>query len=691
MKNPFSKLGLAAIITGAIAFSCEEEIDESNLYTFTGETIADYIAGHRDLTLFNEIMTRVGYDKMMSTYGNYTCFAPTNEGILEYIDSLYNDTVNITNPHNGMTAPGMEGLTDSLCMDIALFHLLYRDVLSIEMDKGNTFSTMLNREISTSIDPNSGEILLNGYSKFVELDIEVENGMVHILDHALRRSNALVSSEFEKYPEFSIFHKALKACALDQVLIEDKRKDLIIPDKEGNMYIPKECQLGYTIFAEKDATFARKGIKTLEDLIDSCKVWYANCTDWYDYYKQENVTISTGTDYESPYNVLNIFMRYHIVKGKLPYDKLYRTDGAIATTQVTEFHETILPNTIVKISRVNGMPRLNRWVENTSLTDQVYDYASADIAKVRRAGMQIQNNNISSLNGYIHPINDILVYDKQVPDGVLNERMRYDLMCILHEAESNNLRRPTVEEIRGKNGGVNATSDGNVGGPVIKFPENFFDNMVVFNGKQTRLIYNAAYSVEFDNFMGDEFAGQGQFDLAVRMPPVPAGNYEIRFGFSCWAANRAMTQLYMCHTKEGEKPTIASNWMPIDIPIDMRVQPDQATVANPDPRTGYCPALDCADMGVESDANMRYMDYMRAPAGWYYSANGKTNDTKELRTTIWKPLRRIIYRGNLEQGNYWIRFKTVLPDQTNRLMHIDYFELVPEAVYNNSKYLEDMF
>ena len=69
--------------------SCKEDIDESNLYTFTGETIEDYLVNRNDqFSAFNEILTRIGYDKILSAYGKYTCFAPNNEALNSYIDSI---------------------------------------------------------------------------------------------------------------------------------------------------------------------------------------------------------------------------------------------------------------------------------------------------------------------------------------------------------------------------------------------------------------------------------------------------------------------------------------------------------------------------------------------------------------------------------------------------------------------------
>ena len=80
----FSKVLLFVMITVMTGFlgSCSEDIDESNLYTFTGETIEDYLANRDDkYSNFNYILTRIGYDKILSAYGTYTCFAPNNEAV----------------------------------------------------------------------------------------------------------------------------------------------------------------------------------------------------------------------------------------------------------------------------------------------------------------------------------------------------------------------------------------------------------------------------------------------------------------------------------------------------------------------------------------------------------------------------------------------------------------------------------
>ena len=124
--NEIKRFSIGAIGIVGIALctvSCSNEPDGEDLYTATGKTIAEYLVEDPDLSSFVYILRQVGLDKTLASYGQYTCFAPSNAGITAYIDSLYEDDKSPI-PHNGMTEKSLYGLTDSLCNDIAKFHLL---------------------------------------------------------------------------------------------------------------------------------------------------------------------------------------------------------------------------------------------------------------------------------------------------------------------------------------------------------------------------------------------------------------------------------------------------------------------------------------------------------------------------------------------------------------------------------------
>ena len=124
-KGFIYKLQLLSAIAFSTTFmaSCSNEPEGDDLFTETGKTINSYITEDADLTSFEYILSRVKLDRTLDAYGNYTCFAPTNAGVAAYIDSLWNDT-EARFEHNGLSSNSLEGLNDSLCNDIARYHLV---------------------------------------------------------------------------------------------------------------------------------------------------------------------------------------------------------------------------------------------------------------------------------------------------------------------------------------------------------------------------------------------------------------------------------------------------------------------------------------------------------------------------------------------------------------------------------------
>jgi len=685
-KKFFSRLLLAAAVPVMLGLaSCKEDIDESNLYTFTGETIEDFLANRSDqYSSFNYILSRVGYDKILSAYGTYTCFAPNNKAIEEYIDSLYDDTSNKDFEHNGMTSRGLEGLSDSLCNDIALYHLLSTEVMGVDLSNGFTSSTLLGRIISASVDTLTSDIMINNFSAITTMDNELENGVVHEIDNVLRRSNRLVAGELEQHPEFSIFSQALNMTGLGDSLILEKKMAKYTVTNTYNFYVPEECRMGYTLFAESDETLAANNINSIDELIEFANNAYARCADqgsgWYDYYRNKGFQVSTGNDYTSPTNALNMYVRYHILKYFVPYDKLVYSFNEVAKATLFEYYETMLPFTLMKVTRISGKRRLNRWVANSTLTDRVAEEGSDNIRTVLREGIEVKNNNIMASNGFIHPIADMLVYDQAVPTGVLNERLRFDDTALFPEMTSNSFRLISDAEVNALNAGKTG-SDGALGGNYIRIPEGFFDNLAFYNGENTRLYYLPGQSNGWSNYQGDEFNCMGAYDFAFRLPPVPDGTYELRMGYTA-NGNRGMLQFYLGRSRE------LTSMKALDIPLDMRRVPVNNPDGSPDTNsgTGWSLYTNTDDMGVESDANMHNLNWMRGPL--YYTV-GKGGSTVARANA--QDLRRIITKMQFEQGEYWLRFKTVLPELTTSQFHLDYIELCPENVYNNNQYVEDMY
>lgn len=88
------------ILMSFAGLSCTDEVDESNLYVFTGEQATDYIASQPELSKYLVLLKKAKsgkkgstMDHMLEARGNYTCFVPTNDAVQAFIDSVY-DTKN---------------------------------------------------------------------------------------------------------------------------------------------------------------------------------------------------------------------------------------------------------------------------------------------------------------------------------------------------------------------------------------------------------------------------------------------------------------------------------------------------------------------------------------------------------------------------------------------------------------------
>jgi uncharacterized surface protein with fasciclin (FAS1) repeats len=710
MKMMVKLLGAAFFILHSSFFisACNPEPDESDLFTATGETAADFIKRKAELTSFDYILNRVGLDRSLAAYGEYTCFIPNNQAVDAYLNKLWNDPEAAT-PHNGMTELSLEGLTDSLCNDIAKYHLASGTHNTIEIGGGGTtVSTLLGQPFQTSTD-SLGYVRLNQSAAIIEPDSIVTNGIVHVIDSVIPRNTRLIVSELERHSEYSIFAEAMKLTGLaDSLTKAKKNRTYEITDRNDNnatrdpLYWPQECRIMYTIFAEPNSVMAENGINSIEDLIKFANDTYGSAADWYDYLNETGHTVSTGTDYTNRFNALNMFVAYHILYAGMPQNELtfeYSTRwnnywNYVNNTAPFDYYETMLPNTLLKVWEAT--PRgtqvfLNRYVRLNTLTDEIGTMGSAEMHELVRPGVRVcrttdsdisQNandhstphTNIQTFNGYIHGIRSMLVYDRQVPKGVLHERLRFDTTTYLVEFINNGIRMSTSSEMSALNGGGS--------GNRVAFPLDFFDNVVSYTS-ENRFRYNIKGA--YNAWQGDTFQGWGNYDLAVKLPPLPTGNYEFRI-FYTPMGHGGMMQFYMGTSSR------LSSMRAIDIPLDVRIAID-------DPRIGWTNYLEEDDQGVATDAAMRNHGYMR---GLYsYQDHPERNEQRtglntdrnmRYTTTGNNSLRKIMGRFEMKQSqDYWFRIKSVLPDENDLKWQFDYIEFMPVELVDNDTYTEDWF
>lgn len=657
--------------------SCTENIDESDLYTFTGEMMIDHFENNPEL--FSSYLTILGkvhpssksestMKELLAARGHYTCFAPTNEAIDQYLDSL----MQIEESH--VVSKNLDELPDSVCNAIVfnsiIDHGKNEAYPTTGFTEGALGATNMNDRfirINYGNDSlNNTIIYVNINSVIIDGDIEVENGYIHTIDKVLSPSNASSSDIIKATPNLTLFANLLDITGWDEKVL-DYRDDLYEEnDSAGTEYdgmnggwhgkYPEHRYIGYTIFVEPDSIFAKNGINDVNDLLEWLKshAYYGPETKW-------------DTNFEDEDNAVNQFVAYHILPERLTFNHLvsfsneYGCDAATLKTRtetqffvnVWEYWETLGKHRrSMKITGIRNEKRINRVsIYNNETYREVMSEITVPGIKINSTNGSYNNE---ALNGFYYPIDDILVWNEDVPNKVLNERMRYDVTALLPEMMTNNVRQYGHED----------RSDS------WYFTKSYFKNVVNMSA-QTEFEYlpNTGYSGSIGNWMDyqiDEFNIRGNFDFTMKLPPVPyTGTYEIRYGINA-NNNRGMAQIYM-----GENP---NNLPAIGIPLDLRAT---ATTTS---ATGWASDNSLGDEESinENDKTMRNLGYMKGPKYVQLASGNTLRDGQNA-------LRRIIYTGQLEAGKtYYIRFKSVLSGTSYEFFY-DYLEFVPKSVYAGNK------
>ena len=683
IKNYCGATLLMAAAATVTLNSCTENIDESDLYTFTGEMMIDHFENNPET--FSSYLTILGkvhpskrststMKELLAARGHYTCFAPTNEAIQLYLDSLQSI--------GQLESNQLDQISDSVAEAIVFNSIVQNGdneaYATTDFTEGALGTTNMNDryiDISYSNDSlNNTIIYVNVHSRIIDGDIEVENGFIHTIDRVLSPSNVSVADLVINAENTRFFGSLLQMTGWDVKLqaYKDEAWEEKYDDIRGTQYthgswtgmFPNHRYLGYTIFVETDSVFAAHGINNLEDL----KEWLQEHA-YYNDDTSRHTEPSYGDDYESEDNAVNQFVSYHLLPELLTFDKLVTfaneygcSAGTMKNRTATQFYVNVWEywetmgkqRRSVKVTGIRGEKRINR-ASVYNLT--TYRERSSEITI---PGIKINANNGSynnqALNGYYYPIDDILVWNQDVPNKVLNERMRYDVTSLFPEMLTNNIRqnRNTDECAQGYWYLMNNQL------------EHYIDNVVAMSA-ETEFIYlpNQGYSGGSNSWMNyqiDEFNIQGIFDFTMKLPPVPyTGTYELRYGINA-NDNRGMAQVYIGTNKD--------NLPAIGIPLDLR----SSSGTNPT-ATGWVADANLGDDDAinENDKAMRNLSFMKGPK-YIQLANSTNRDEQNA-------LRKIIYTGQFEAGKtYYIRFKSVLSG-TNYEFFYDYLELVPKSVY----------
>lgn len=587
-------------------------------YTFTGYTIGSYIDAYPEIySEFGKAVEIAGLSELLKTYNQYTCFLPVNTAMQAWYDT--------------QNAVSIEALSDSAVQYMVYSHLIPDKIyLTSDFVEGALSTTNMNsRYLVVGYRPQAEivQVLINSNSAIVDKDIEVENGVLHAIDRVLTPSTAAIPTLMANDPRISLFVEALEMTGLADSLqmLRDENyvpvKDPLSIDGSTVCRSPKERKIGYTIFVESNDVFAAKNITTLDDL----KQYAASV---YNTVYPSDADISNPTDRR---NSLNRFVAYHLLDKTVHYNNFFYKANMAQDVTLYEFMETLCTNTIFKVSNETGGVFIN--------SDPVRNVKGVSVLPAESGYEQDTDN------GVYHLIGDILVYDQKVLTLLANTRIRMDAASLHPELMTNGIRYEKGDDPGGVIGAEN----------YYRFESGFLKN-IEFVSTNTNLFYlqgNKSTSGMWVNYQADEMMATGQFDFIMRLPPVPAGTYELRFGYTA-NGNRGILQFYV----DGE---------PKGIPLNMKKGATDATI-------GWVSDASTLDNGVENDKMMRNRGYMKGGTSFMAGDNSSARGASGA-------IRRIVSTETWDyDGPHYLRFKSVSADGLDQFM-IDYFEYVPKNVY----------
>jgi len=706
-----------------VLLSCTEEIDTSNRYTFEEETVASYLEKQPQLSQYVDLLKQTPISsrstssvwQLMAARGHFTCFAPTNDAIQLYLDTLQRKGIISTASWDGFPS---ERSRDSI-RDVIVYNSI--------IDGGNTtvYSTsefpatdrsefvvanMNERKLyvtRSTINPDS--IFINGEAPLdmKQRDIEAINGYVHHVHAVIAPSNdtmrdILEECEQKGQTQFTVMARLILACGLGDTLSRTRDEywetlyltDAIeAPQSPRASRLPEHRKYGFTVFAEPDRLWEEWTGKPVAEITPAVVQDYLATLGIYP-------DATTGTDYESEDNLLNLFVTYHVLPFKMAHDRLVvhwnelgwnvEAKSQAYTIPVYEYFTTMGRRRLLKTFEsfeskgiyLNRFPILRngrgafspeqRNINDNRESGQFRTLSGKALVQNENEGIPVPSISegdgatISAVNGYIHPIHQLLAYTENITNQLQRDRIRIDFCAMFPEFTNNDQRdlRDYTESF------------------YWGYPNNYsyFDDIDIKEG--CRFYFLTGYGYSWRNYQGTELNITGRYEFTMKLPPVPkAGHYEIRYGVQV-VSNRGMCQIYF-----GEDP---NNLPAMDIPLDMRMAGKNlylksGTISGAS-TVGWQEDTDDPEANDVVDKQMRANGFMKSP-NCFTQGHGSSTSCR----TDEQVLRRIIVSQYMyPEKTYYLKFKNVLEAETAECF-MDYLEWCSKEVYDNPVEGEDIW
>ena len=641
----FLMAGMVSLCMSAALTACVDNDDDVPMSRYTAEkmTAAQFLEANKDrLGDFITVLKRTSYFAMLSTYGDFTVFAPNNDAIQSYMEA------------NGFTS--VDSIPVAVCDTLVRTHIIKdKAYFTTDIAEGNLGLNMAETHIDLSINTdaeNNNAVVhyANKVARMVEFDDSVINGVVHIVNKIIPRTSDMLPDLIKTDSTLTIFAEALFMTGLSDSLMayEDKKypewgADKASQDSAFTWNLSLICKaegadpiqwvqkryFKFTAFIEPDEVYKKHGINNVHDLI-------AHAKQVYDAVYPEDAG-KYDNDFRHRKNPLNRFVSYHLLDRILPYDEVIMRKDCLKHWDVDkcdpeEFYETMCPGTLMRFAYPNEELYINRKGLKGNAEVQ-----GIRVLKSSESGTSLQ----IAPNGMYHYLDDILEYSTEVRDVVLNCRIRFDSTVLSPDFANSDRPKYGEDKLRG-------------------YRLDYIKNWKVMGEKTVNGLHGEGPWRQ--HYKSNGITVSGIFDLTIKLPPVPKGTYEIRAGYTA-NEKRGVVQFYL-------------NNVPCGIPADLRIMGPDPTIGWVADITGDTPEARNANKAI--DKAMHNRGYMKG-MDCYWQGAAKENALRNLVNN----LRYVLTTQYLDDNEtYYLRARQVLKDP-DCYWSFDYIELCPKSVYGS--------
>ena len=691
---------ILSVFAASVFVGCTEDINESARYVMKDKTAVDYMRAHSDIYgMFLDLAYKVPISELstttvgqlLSARGHYTIFAPSNEAIQRYLDSLAAKS-------DFMTAPSFDAFTDSTRLD-SVRQLIVKSCIIDAGDTGNPYELsdlpvqnggeiglecLNSRKLTVHYDNSNSDIYINRTCRInpVNQDILVTNGVIHQVDDVIFPSANTVGDYLldivqNQKEGYLVMATAIKACGLLDTMgkVRDEVYEKLykagnVPDY-GSIKVPEHRLIGFTMFLETDSLWKSYGIEPRSsDMLEKLMQWIQ---DQHQYSDEDRFT--TDEDYKNPDNLLNQWLTYHILPMRLAANKLVIHENEIGYNvrtpsklgnPVMDYLTPMGKRRLLKIYEstesngvyLNRFPKLDNSRKGTG--HELYCEADKTGCLVMRDHPMAITSDIQ--NATIYPLDKPLAYTDEVRNNLQRERIRFDFMSLFPEVMTNDMRKKQLATYTYGDNSQFATLPVD---QVYRYCEG------MWLGEDSKFRYWNNYGGTSVIMYCDEVLLYGRGDITFWLPPVPRkGVYELRYGYYM-KETRGITQFYL--GTDPEKLYV------VDIPINLAVDPNTQD-------TGWETDGTDQDYNAEVDKKMRNNGFMKSPLS--VAGGGVISESGRGKINI---MRRIIFRMTLDPNEtYYFRMRDVLGLESKETQ-LDFFELCAKEVYDNPETPEDIW